>query len=59
VAERTIEARRAQTLEACRQSRYMAARRRIEQIATTAPLLTPEQFAELRGLLPAPSDTGR
>jgi hypothetical protein len=42
-----------------RESRFRFAKDRIEKIVNGAPRLTPEQFAELRDLLPAPSSTGR
>jgi hypothetical protein len=40
--------------EARRNSRFRFAKQRIRAIAEGAPQLTPEQFAELRSLLPSP-----
>jgi hypothetical protein len=51
----TPEERREATEPARRAARFRFAKRRIEQIVSTAPELTPEQFAELRSLLPAPA----
>lgn len=60
VATPAPEHRADPTENARRAARFKFAKRRIEQIVSTAPRLTPEQFAELRGLLPAPTaDAGR
>lgn len=42
-----------------RESRFRFAKDRIQKIVDGAPRLTPEQFAELRDLLPAPADASR
>jgi hypothetical protein len=50
---------RERTENARRTARFKSAKARIEDIVRTAPRLTPEQFAELRSLLPAPSGGDR
>jgi hypothetical protein len=54
-SEWTADEHREKTEDARRAARFRYARDRIEKIVAGAPPLTPEQFAELRDLLPAPA----